>query len=140
MVNRGALLIASAILFGVYCFVLGDSGVIEQYRLIQEKRNIESRVIRLEQKNKLLARVYERYKNGYYSPEDFLKAGFLGAEEKLLYVKNTDAKVEKGEASARIAQEQGLDVELRYLRIFWILISVAVISIIILRKQPAQDD
>ncbi len=140
MVNRGALLIAMAILFGIYCFLLGDSGLIKRYRLIQEKRNIEARTVRLEQKNKLLAQVYERYKNGYYSPEDFLKAGFLGAYEKLLYLKKYDGKVEKDEATAPSAEERGFDVELRYLRIFWLLVSAAVISIMILRKQPAQDD
>lgn len=140
MVNRGALLIAIAVLFGIYCFVLGDSGVIERYRLIQEKRSIEERILRLEQKNKLLAQVYEKYKTGFYSPEDFLKAGFLGAEEKLFYVKNSNEEVAKEKESTRVAMERGFDVELRYLRIFWLLVSVVVISIIVLRKRPLQDE
>lgn len=140
MVNRGALLIAIAVLFGIYCFVLGDSGIIERYRLIQEKRSIESRILRLEQKNRMLAQIYDRYKNGYYSPEDFLKAGFLGTEEKVLYVKNSNGESEEGKHSVRSTAEQGTDVELRYLRIFWLLVSVVVISIIILRKRPVQED
>ncbi len=140
MVNRGALLIAIAVLFGIYCFVLGDSGVIERYRLIQEKRNIDLRILRLEQKNRLLAQVYDGYTKGNYSPEDFLKAGFLGAEEKVLYVKPLDAEAEKDKSPIRTAAEGRADVELRYLRIFWLLVSVVVISIIILRKQPVKDE
>lgn len=140
MANRGTLLIAIAMLFGIYCFVLGESGIIERYRLSQERRKIETRILRLQEKNRQLAEIYERYRNGLYSPEDFLKAGFLGAGEKALYVKHTGAEVEKKEHSGHSAAEQEIDVELRYLRIFWIIISVVIVSIIILRKKPSGEE
>jgi hypothetical protein len=80
MVNRGTLLIAIAILVGVYCFLLSDSGIVERYRLMQEKRAVSERIVRLEQKNRRLQQLYERYRKGFYTPADFLKTGVLGPD------------------------------------------------------------
>ncbi len=131
MVNRGTLLIAIAILVGVYCFLLSDSGIVERYRLTQEKRAVSERISRLEQKNRHLQQLYERYRNGFYTPEDFLKTGFLGPDEKAILIKNING--EGTETAYQIETERGFDVELRYMRIFWIIISAVIIGIIILR-------
>lgn len=129
--NRISLLAILAVLFSIYCFVLGDSGIVQRMRLEDEKLLIAGRIAHLEETQKKLQGLYETYKSGKSSHDDAIKAGFIGAGERIIIMRNMPPKI----AESRPGQTQRLSVELRHLRILWVLVSVTVIALYILKKK-----
>ncbi|MCX7679898.1 MAG: hypothetical protein N2316_11875 [Spirochaetes bacterium] len=138
MSKKRIFFIVIALLIGFYCVILGESGLIERYRLHKEKQNIYSRIQQLEERNRQLRLLKERYEKGNYFAEDLFRAGYVNSSEKVLLV-TTDSPSSKREAE-KINRIDVLDVELKYLRIFWGLFSVAVLTIFIIRMSAKKDE
>lgn len=138
MENKHILLIVSIVLIGIYIFVLGDSGIIERYKLLREKQKVAIRVQNLEQKNKYLRSIKEKYEKGHYFPEDFYKAGYINSEGQVFLIKNdTPLLVSHEEKNGSI---DILEIELKYLRILWGFISIAILIILGIRLHAKKEN
>lgn len=121
-----------AVLFSVYCFVLGESGILQRLRLEDEKLLIAGRIAHLEETQRKLQGLYETYKSGKSSHDDAIRAGFVGAGERIIFIRN----IPKDSGTERVTgPSRRLSVEIRHLRILWALVSVTVIALYFLKKK-----
>jgi len=134
--NRVSLLIAAAVLVCVYCFLLGESGILQRFRFLEEKRLIEERITFLEERQRTLRLAYEEYREGRYRHGDAVMAGFIGSGEKIVFLRNLPGR-DRDDAPGGAASRR-LGVELKHLRILWGLVSVTVLALIILKKKEKQ--
>jgi len=130
--TRISLLAVIGVLFGVYCFVLGESGILERLRLEDEKRVIAARIVRLEEEHRTLQELYETYRRGGSSRDDAVRAGFIGAAEKIIFLRHVPGGTA---AQGTPGVSRRLSIELRHLRILWALVSVTVIALFFLKKR-----
>ncbi|HPA72957.1 MAG TPA: hypothetical protein PKY31_11850 [Spirochaetota bacterium] len=135
--KRISLLAVIGVLFGVYCFVLGESGVLERVRLEDEKRVIAARIVRLEEEHRRLQELYEAYRSGGSSRDDAIRAGFIGAGERIIFLRQLP-----GSTAAQGAPDvsRRLSIELRHLKILWALVSVTVIALFFLKKREGNPE
>jgi cell division protein FtsB len=119
------LFILVGVLFGVYCFVFGESGMLERMRLKKEKEAVTARMGGLKEENRLLREVWERYKTGELNREEALKLGYLDPGEKALFFRGDEGE----KPAAKKAREGRADypVDLSHLRILWIVISAVTV-------------
>ena len=121
-----------ALLSGVYFFVLGDSGIIERFRLMDEKTTVKERILKRDTLNESLKSLLNKYRKGEYTSDDFLKAGYLAPDEKAVFLKNiptVNKTKEPFEMSGRVY------VELQHLRILWTIVSLAIVILLLLREK-----
>jgi hypothetical protein len=131
--NRISFLVILAVLFSIYCFVLGESGIVQRMRLEDEKLLIAGRIARLEATQKKLQGLYETYKSGKSSRDDAIKAGFIGAGERIIILRNMPQ--ENTATDRRPTPAQRFSVELRHLRILWVLVSLTVVALYFLKTK-----
>lgn len=125
--NRYSLIILLFSLFAVYCFIFGESGILERQRLSSDRVLLEKRIKKLEKQNTDLNGLHERYKNGEFLKDEAAKSGFISEGEKVLYFKKAEGKSEEIPASK--LQEEEFSVNTAHLRILWVVISFMVLLI-----------
>ncbi len=125
--NRYSFFLLFFVLFAVYCFIFGDSGILERRRLDDDKKILDQRIDNLKDENAGLDDLYQRYKKGEFKKEEAVKAGYIEKGEKLVFFKNEEK--ERQGPKEKTVKDDGFDVDLSHLRILWVVISVMILLI-----------
>ncbi|MCU0822503.1 MAG: septum formation initiator family protein [Spirochaetes bacterium] len=125
--NRYSFIMLLSALFAVYCFIFGESGILERQRLADDRILLENRIKKLEKENNDLAGLSERYKKGEFLKEEATKSGYITEGEKVLFFKKASGKSEEIPASK--LNDDKFSVNTAHLRILWVVISLMVLLI-----------
>ena len=125
--SRYSLIILLFALFAVYCFIFGESGILERQRFTGDRVLIENRIKKLEKDNTALSNLHERYNNGEFFKDEAAKSGFIKEGEKVLFFKKAAGKSEEIPASK--LQDEKFSINTAHLRILWVVISLMVLLI-----------
>jgi len=133
--NKIALLSLIAVLVCIYCFVFGESGVLERYVIENKSETVERRIKKLKFENELLLKSLIEYKDGRVSKEDYIRSGYADIGEKIIFFHGSASdNTIKSETERESVQSVRIDT--KHLRIMWIVISslVLVLFYIKIRK------
>jgi cell division protein FtsB len=122
---RWAIFLAVFVLSSVYFFVFGESGILERMNLEKEKNNVESKITALKKENEGLHQKLNRYRQGQYPGEDYLNSGYVKPGDKVLMFRGQD-KQPSPDRQAVSGSDRYTGI-LPYLRIIWVVISVALV-------------
>lgn len=130
--NRFQLVLLGAVLFGVYCFVLGQSGLFERMRLVKERDSLAREIAFLESENVRARDLRDRYARGEFTHKECEDAGYiLPGDRKIFFSGKTVQEITAGKA-----KEKAEGVSIDRLRIGWIVFSALVIGIfLVIRRQ-----
>jgi cell division protein FtsB len=125
--NRYSIIILLFALFAVYCFVFGESGILERQRLAGDRVDLENRIKKLEKENAALADQTERTKKGEFLKDEAVKSGYINEGEKVLFFRKAAGKSEEIPASK--LHDEKFSVNTAHLRILWVVISLMILLI-----------
>ncbi|MFH0977392.1 MAG: septum formation initiator family protein [Spirochaetota bacterium] len=127
--NRSTILVIIYVLFAVYFFVFGDTGILERIQLVKQEDGIKQNIAELKKENsdlqKEFSTVSNRQTNGNFYKQEAARSGFIAGGEKYIFFKSS-GKVEKVNAKSAVKDDE-YPVELSHLRILWIVISAIVL-------------
>lgn len=135
--DKISLIILVAVLVSIYCFVFGESGVLERFGIEKKHDIIEKRINKLKFENSLLVKSLREYKEGIISKEDFIRSGYAETGEKIIFFhgsvspRNMQADSQRESVSSAV-------VDTRHLRILWIVVSILVIVLFYLKIRKNQ--
>ncbi len=130
--SKFSLFVLLFVLFGIYCFVFGESGVLERMRLKSERKELVEQIHVLQRENKNLRQLLRRHEKGEFIREEAQRAGFIKPGEKAVFIEGVDLP----EKVADTQEESAYGVKLEYLRIFWIVLSsLIVLMYLFVRKE-----
>lgn len=137
--NRNmTLLVVAGVLFIVYCFVFGDSGLIERILLHRYQERAVVRINALQAENSELMGVLRSYQGGNYRKEDFLRSGYLSGNEKVFVFSGIDTETRTGISETR---DTGMNfTELTYVRILWIIASIVTVLVFTIKRSRSLSD
>lgn len=115
------------ILFAIYCFIFGDSGILERRRISGNKANLENRISELKEENSRLKDLRDKYGKGEYMDEEAAAAGYIREGEKVLFFKAADEK--KKQVTVKKEAGDGAYISAAHLRILWVVFSMMFILI-----------
>lgn len=133
--NNITLFLIISVLFGIYCFVFGQSGFLERTRLQKDKIKLDQSINFLLLKNKSLNELYLGYINGKYARQEAEKAGYIKPGSKVIffdYNKNNNNININNVATKR---SEVLKIEIEHLRILFISISALIVLIFVIRHR-----
>lgn len=138
--NKAGLIILVSVLFGIYCFVFGQSGILERMHLHTIKDEINSQIEQLEAENDALFSMYLKYKSGRYLKKESEAAGYLRDGEKVLIFpdersEGSNTEIDSSSPLADIDSEQ---LQTKQLRILWIILSIIIIFLYIIKNQSKE--
>ncbi len=136
--NRYSFFILIFVLFAIYLFVFGDSGILERRRLGKDKEELTSRINNLEEENNILQNKYKRYKDGEFYKEEAGKSGYINSGEKLLFFKGGEQ--EKKKSIVKDDADEKYTVDVAHLRILWIVVSVMFMLIYFVVRSKAKKE
>lgn len=139
--NRSSLLLLLFVLFGIYSFIFGDSGLLERIRIHDEQKRVTGRISSLNKENKLLSDEYRdildnNTKDGILKKEA-VRSGYMERDDKLLFFKRSTAKEKPAAGNSEKKDEYTVDI--MHLRILWLVASVMIILFYFGRKNAASD-
>lgn len=125
------LIVLSGILFGIYCFIFGDSGLIARIRLEEKNKILQSSIDNLRVEHTKLNDILKRHGRGEFIKEEAAKSGYIQDGDKMLFLRG-------GEREKNIRMEKKSAgtinrIELTHLKILWIVVSVMIIMFYIIR-------
>lgn len=127
------LIILAGILFGIYCFIFGDSGLIARIRLQEKNKILQSTINNLRGEHSRLNDVLKRHSRGEFIKDEAAKSGYIQDGAKMLFLRGGER-----EKSIRL-EENGAGginrIELSHLKILWIVVSVMIIMFYIIRRK-----
>ena len=121
--NKAGILLLAAILFVVYCFVFGQSGILERMRFQKERLLLQNEIGDLQKENVRLNSLLADYSSGKLARFECENAGYLSPGSKAYYFANAPQKPLPLPAK-KIAQLFSID----HLRIAWITVSCMVLA------------
>jgi cell division protein FtsB len=137
--NRIVLFLLGAFLFGIYCFVFGQSGILERMRLEREKEALVRDIAVLDRENGRLESLYERYSEGEHARIESENAGYIGAGEKKLVFKDSQSGHDSTISTifGSDSKKPNSFFSIEYFRILWIIFSVLALGVCfaIMRKK-----
>ncbi|MDR3237510.1 MAG: hypothetical protein LBT84_03315 [Spirochaetia bacterium] len=120
------------ILAAVYIFVLGESGIFERVALGKKKEYLLARIESLKEDNQKLQNVID----SKITASDFLNAGFIPADKRVLVLKGLGAGSEKPPAEIPAAS----GIQMTYLRVIFCVLSTLILLFYFSRRNTADDD
>jgi hypothetical protein len=125
--NRFQFFLLGAVLLGVYCFVFGQSGVLERMRFVKEKEMLAREISHLEKENARAEALRARYARGEFTLEECENAGYVLPGSRRLFFTDRNP-VKKTAATTELkAADSGLSID--KMRIGWIVFSAASVLI-----------
>ncbi len=133
-----SLVILLGVLFSIYCFIFGESGVLERIALQKVGYAAGKRINSLRSEEAALQATLKDYREGRISGEDLFKTGFIPEGGRAVFFKGISR--ETGPAGIAEGDQHGSIVDIKYLRILWGVISVVsiVVFVIRIRRQKAE--
>jgi hypothetical protein len=131
--NRFQLLLLGAVLFGVYCFVLGQSGLFERMRLEKERGLLAREIAFLESENVRARDLRDRYVRGEFTQKECEDSGYIIPGDRKLFFSGGSVHEKK----AGNAKESAEGVSIERLRIGWIVFSALVVGIFLVIRRRA---
>lgn len=139
--NRYSLLLLLFVLFGIYSFIFGDSGLLERLRIHDEQERVTERIHNLNRENKLLSDEYrdilDNNTRNSVLKKEAARSGYIENDDRLLFFKRSTAEEKKSENNPEKKEEFSVDIT--HLRILWLVASVMIILIYFGRKNPASN-
>lgn len=135
--DKISLIILVAVLVSIYCFVFGESGVLERFGIEKKHDIIEKRINKLKFENSLLVKSLKEYKEGTISKEDFIRSGYVESGEKIIFFHGSVSSRDMHADSQRESVSSAV-VDTRHLRILWIVISILVIVLFYIKIKKNQ--
>jgi cell division protein FtsB len=126
------LIVLTGILFGIYCFIFGDSGLIARIRLEEKNKNLQSSIDKLKVENSRQNDILKRHSRGEFFKEEASKSGYIRDGEKMLFLRGSGR--EKSIKMEKSGMRTINRIELSHLKILWIVVSVMVIMLYIIRR------
>ncbi len=126
------MILLISVLFGIYCFVFGQSGMLERDRLNDKKILLNKHIENLEKENRKLTEMLVLYKDNQKLLEEAEKNGFVVNGSKIIYFKD-NAAVDTQSDLVRNAGSAP-EVNLEHLRILWITVSILCILLFLVLK------
>lgn len=108
------------VLFSIYIFVFSESGLLERTKLKNKFYTLNNNIDVLKLKNSKLYNTYKNYTRGIYTPDDFIKSGYIPSDGIILNYRND----EQDKLNQPVIENGLFQVNLSHLRIIWIMISV----------------
>jgi hypothetical protein len=131
--NRFQLILLGAVLFGVYCFVLGQSGALERSRLGKERDALAREIAFLERENSRARDLRDRYARGEFTQKECEDAGFIRPGDRKIFFSGDPLSGKK--ASKVSENSEGVSIE--KLRIGWILFSALAVGVFLYIRRKA---
>lgn len=125
------LIVLSGILFGIYCFIFGDNGLIARIRLEEKNKILQSSIDNLRVEHAKLNDILKRHGRGEFIKEEAAKSGYIQDGDKMLFLRGGER-----EKSIRLEKNSAGTInriELTHLKILWIVVSVMIIMFYIIR-------
>lgn len=138
--NRSSLLLLLFVLFGIYSFIFGDSGLLERLEIHEEQKRVASRINNLNKENKLLSDEYndiidDNTKDDFFKKEA-ANSGYIENDDKHLFFKGS---IEKEKRADNTGKKDEYTVDISQLRILWLVASVMIILIYFGRKKVSEE-
>lgn len=119
-----SLILLGAFFFSIYCFVFGQSGIIERTRLEREKEALSREIRNLERENRRLETVYAEYSSERMKVSECEKAGYISSGEKILFFTG----MKKSSAAGAFSGMKN-KINIDTLRVIWISLSIVIIGV-----------
>ena len=132
--NKATLIILVSILFGIYCFVFGQSGLLERMYLHNQRDILSDEIASLEADNDILFEYLLSNRAGRQFDKEASLQGYIRDGQKRVIINQKDENIEKKSKITRITLEKSHS-ETAQLRILWIILSFFIIFLYVIRKQ-----
>lgn len=116
--SKAGFILLAAVLFGIYCFVFGQSGVLERMRLQKEKLLLQGEISFLQKENAALTALLSGHSSGRLAKAECENAGYLSPGGRVYHFLNAPAS-DAGTGKRKAAQLFSIE----HLRIAWITLS-----------------
>jgi cell division protein FtsB len=116
--SKAGFILLAAVLFGVYCFVFGQSGILERMRLQKEKLLLQGEISLLQKENASLTSLLAGHSSGRLAKSECENAGYLSPGGRVYHFLNAPAS-DAGSGKKKASQLFSIE----HLRIAWITFS-----------------
>ncbi len=139
--SKAGLIILISVLFGIYCFVFGQSGILERMHLHSIRDAVENQIEQLEAENDALFSTYLKYKSGKYLKKEAEKSGYISpGEAVLIFPEDKGSETQSGSVMPSDANNiKNGQSETKQLRILWIILSFIIIFLYIIKNQTKTE-
>ena len=127
--NKLSLFLLGTVLFGIYCFVFGQSGIMERMRLEKEKESLVLEISYLERDNERLEYLYNEYARKPHgelsetyplSEVKYMPEGLITHAWMEIYADTVTIGINKGKAFSIVIQNQEVAESFKvYARLLW---------------------
>ena len=126
-------------LFGIYCFVFGQSGILERNELLKQKKIIDEEILLVERENQRLLALYDEYATGKAYASTAESLGYILPDQKVIVFTPQSTKLnEENEIFPKISSQQ-MPIT-KHLRTLWVLLSVLIVVLYSVHFRPAKKD
>ena len=121
--SKTGFILLSAVLFAVYCFVFGQSGVLERMRLQKEKSLLQNEIGALQSENARLNALLADHESGRLAKYECENAGYVSAGSRVYHFQNAPLTKDR---QAKTRDQRLFSIE--HLRIAWITLSALALA------------
>ncbi len=131
--NKVRFFIIIGILFGIYCFVFGQSGLLERIRLQNEKIALTEKIKILQKENIDLYNRYTQYQKGQHSQHEAENSGFVFPGSGIIFFKSINKKTTYQSENTKTVRSNQIEID--HFRVIWVTISFFIILFYIIIQQ-----